>query len=53
MFYLIGNPLSNEVLDNSIEIQACMLRILSRHHVTMFETISNEYMNILQGIDIK
>ncbi|XP_043511522.1 serine/threonine-protein kinase atr [Frieseomelitta varia] len=50
MFYLIGNPLSNEVLDNSVEIQACMLRILSRHHVTMFETISNEYMNILQEI---
>ncbi|XP_060828354.1 serine/threonine-protein kinase atr-like [Bombus pascuorum] len=50
MFHLVGNPLSNEVLSNSIEIQACMLRILSRHHITMFETISNEYINILQEI---
>lgn len=50
MFHLVGNPLSNEVLSNSIEIQACMLRILSRHHITMFETISNEYINILQGM---
>ncbi|XP_053989775.1 uncharacterized protein LOC128882206, partial [Hylaeus volcanicus] len=50
MFYIIGDPLSNDILINSIEIQACMLRILSRHHVTMFETISIEYMNILQEI---
>ncbi|KAG6794440.1 serine/threonine-protein kinase atr-like [Apis mellifera caucasica] len=50
MFYLVGNPLSNEILNNSIEIQACMLRILSRHHITMFETISNEYMDILEEI---
>ncbi|XP_076632761.1 serine/threonine-protein kinase atr isoform X1 [Colletes latitarsis] len=50
MFYIVGDPLSNKILVNSIEIQACMLRILSRHHVTMFETISIEYMNILQEI---
>ncbi|XP_033336517.2 serine/threonine-protein kinase ATR [Megalopta genalis] len=50
MFYIVGEPLSNEILANSIEIQACMLRILSRHHITMFEIISNEYMNILQEI---
>lgn len=50
MFHIIGDPLSDNILNNSIEIQACMLRILSRHHITMFETISLEYMNILQGI---
>ena len=50
MFYVVGDPLSNEILVNSIEIQACMLRILSRHHVTMFETVSIEYMNILRGM---
>ncbi|XP_076654433.1 serine/threonine-protein kinase ATR [Halictus rubicundus] len=50
MFYIVGEPLSNEILANSIEIQACMLRILSRHHVTMFEVISVEYINILQEI---
>ncbi|OAD54306.1 Serine/threonine-protein kinase atr [Eufriesea mexicana] len=50
MFHLVGDSLNNEVLNNSIDIQACMLRILSRHHITMFETISNEYMNILQEI---
>ncbi|CAK9833676.1 Serine/threonine-protein kinase atr [Anthophora retusa] len=50
MFYIVGDPLSNEILSNSIEIQACMLRILSRHHITIFETISNEYLNILQEL---
>nr|XP_034192073.1 serine/threonine-protein kinase ATR [Osmia lignaria]XP_034192074.1 serine/threonine-protein kinase ATR [Osmia lignaria]XP_034192075.1 serine/threonine-protein kinase ATR [Osmia lignaria] len=50
MFHIIGDPLSDNILNNSIEIQACMLRILSRHHITMFETISLEYMNILQEI---
>ncbi|XP_003702936.2 serine/threonine-protein kinase ATR isoform X1 [Megachile rotundata] len=50
MFYIVGDPLSDNILNNSIEIQACMLRILSRHHITMFETISIEYMNILQEI---
>ncbi|XP_026671548.1 serine/threonine-protein kinase ATR-like isoform X2 [Ceratina calcarata] len=52
MFYIIGNPLSDEILNNSIEIQACMLRILSRHHITMFNTISNDYMNLLQEITV-
>ncbi|XP_020296818.1 serine/threonine-protein kinase ATR [Pseudomyrmex gracilis] len=47
MFYLICTPPSNMVLSNSIEVQACMLRILSRHHISMFETISSEYLNIL------
>lgn len=50
MFYIVGNPLSDEILNNSIDIQACMLRILSRHHITMFEIISIEYMSILEGI---
>nr|XP_031832738.1 serine/threonine-protein kinase atr-like [Nomia melanderi] len=50
MFYIVGEPLSNEILMNSIEIQACMLRILSRHHITMFEVVSAEYINILQEI---
>lgn len=50
MFHIVGDPLSNEILDSSIEIQACMLRILSRHYVTLFENISTEYMNILQGM---
>ncbi|XP_076757525.1 serine/threonine-protein kinase ATR [Xylocopa sonorina] len=50
MFYIVGEPLSDEILNDSIEIQACMLRILSRHHISMFEIISNEYMNILREI---
>ncbi|KZC05824.1 Serine/threonine-protein kinase atr [Dufourea novaeangliae] len=50
MFYIVGEPLSNKILLNSIEIQACMLRILSRHHVSTFETITTEYMNILQEL---
>lgn len=49
MFYLVCKPSSNMVLSNSIEVQACMLRILSTHHMTMFETISSEYLNILDG----
>lgn len=49
MFYLVCKPSSNVVLSNSIEVQACMLRILSRHHITMFETITSEYLSILDG----
>ncbi|KMQ96860.1 serine threonine-protein kinase atr-like protein [Lasius niger] len=50
MFYLTSMPSSNVVLSNSIEVQACMLRILSRHHSTMFQTISSEYLNIFDEI---
>ncbi|XP_025264576.1 serine/threonine-protein kinase ATR [Camponotus floridanus] len=50
MFYLTCMPSSNVVLSNSIEVQACMLRILSRHHRTMFQIISSEYVNILDEI---
>ncbi|XP_012230547.1 serine/threonine-protein kinase ATR [Linepithema humile] len=50
MFYLVCKPSSNVVLSNSIEVQACMLRILSTHHMTMFQTISSEYLNILDEI---
>ncbi|XP_028046695.1 serine/threonine-protein kinase ATR isoform X2 [Monomorium pharaonis] len=50
MFYLVCNPSSDVVLSNSIEIQACMLRILSRHHVTMFQTITSEYLSIFDEI---
>ncbi|KAL6262489.1 hypothetical protein P5V15_007574 [Pogonomyrmex californicus] len=50
MFYLICKPSSNVILSNSIEVQACMLRILSRHHMTMFETITLEYLSILDEI---
>jgi len=49
MFYLICKQSSNVVLSNSIEVQACMLRILSRHHMTMFQTITSEYLSILDG----
>ncbi|KAG7210316.1 hypothetical protein KM043_011857 [Ampulex compressa] len=50
MFYILGDPLSEATLANSIEIQACMLRILSRHHITMFQKISLKYIEILQDI---
>lgn len=50
MFYLVCQPPSNVVLSSSIEVQACMLRILSTHHVPMFQTISSEYLNILDGM---
>ncbi|XP_011875240.1 PREDICTED: serine/threonine-protein kinase ATR [Vollenhovia emeryi] len=50
MFYLVCKQSSNVVLTNSIEVQACMLRILSRHHTVMFETISSEYLSILDEI---
>lgn len=50
MFYLTCMPSSSVVLSNSIEVQACMLRILSRHHRTMFQTISSEYLNIFDGM---
>ncbi|KYN35646.1 Serine/threonine-protein kinase atr [Trachymyrmex septentrionalis] len=50
MFYLICKQSSDVVLSNSIEVQACMLRILSRHHMTMFQTITSEYLNILDEI---
>lgn len=49
MFYLICKQSSDVVLSNSIEVQACMLRILSRHHMTMFQTITSEYLSILDG----
>ncbi|XP_071651380.1 serine/threonine-protein kinase ATR [Temnothorax longispinosus] len=47
LFYLVCKPSSDVVLSNSIEVQACMLRILSRHHMTMFQTITSEYLSIL------
>ncbi|KYN10085.1 Serine/threonine-protein kinase atr [Trachymyrmex cornetzi] len=50
MFYLICKQSSNVVLSNSIEVQACMLRILSRHHMEMFQTITSEYLSILDEI---
>ncbi|KAL0107168.1 hypothetical protein PUN28_015590 [Cardiocondyla obscurior] len=50
MFYLVCKPSSNAVLSNSIEVQACMLRILSRHHTSMFQTITSEYLSILDEI---
>ncbi|XP_018056134.1 PREDICTED: serine/threonine-protein kinase ATR [Atta colombica] len=50
MFYLICKQSSDVVLSNSIEVQACMLRILSRHHMTMFQTITSEYLSILDEI---
>ncbi|XP_025986385.1 serine/threonine-protein kinase ATR [Solenopsis invicta] len=50
MFYLVSKPPSDVVLANSIEVQACMLRILSRHHMTMFQTITSEYLSILDEI---
>ncbi|XP_011329801.1 serine/threonine-protein kinase ATR isoform X3 [Ooceraea biroi] len=50
MFHLLCVPSSDVILSNSIEVQACMLRILSRHHMMMFETISLEYLNILDEI---
>ncbi|KAK2579409.1 hypothetical protein KPH14_003267 [Odynerus spinipes] len=50
MFYVVGNPLSNEVLHSSIDVQACMLRILAAHHIITFSKISTEYMYILEEI---
>ncbi|XP_014472413.1 PREDICTED: serine/threonine-protein kinase ATR-like isoform X2 [Dinoponera quadriceps] len=50
MFYLVCVPSSNVILSNSIEVQACMLTLLSRHHFRMYETISSEYLNILNEI---
>ncbi|XP_011699804.1 PREDICTED: serine/threonine-protein kinase ATR isoform X2 [Wasmannia auropunctata] len=50
MFYLVCKPSSNVVLSSSIEVQACMLRILSKHHITMFQTITSEYLSILDEI---
>ncbi|KAG5348071.1 ATR kinase, partial [Acromyrmex charruanus] len=50
MFYLICKQSSDVVLSNSIEVQACMLRILSRHHMAMFQTITSEYLSILDEI---
>ncbi|XP_025157159.1 serine/threonine-protein kinase ATR [Harpegnathos saltator] len=50
MFYLVCVPSSKVILSKSIEVQACMLRILSRHHFGMFDAISSEYINILNEI---
>ncbi|KAL2740720.1 serine/threonine-protein kinase ATR isoform X1 [Vespula squamosa] len=50
MFYIVGNPLSNEVLLKSIEVQACMLRILSAHHSVTFTKISTKYISILEEL---
>lgn len=49
LFHVVGAPLSAQVLASSIEVQAQMLRILSRLNLLMFESISEEYMNILDG----
>ncbi|XP_046813707.1 serine/threonine-protein kinase ATR isoform X1 [Vespa crabro] len=51
MFYIIGNPLSNDVLMKSIEVQACMLRILSAHHSITFTKISMIYLSILEELN--
>ncbi|XP_024944291.1 serine/threonine-protein kinase ATR isoform X2 [Cephus cinctus] len=47
MFYIIGSPVSDDVLQLSIEVQACVIHILYRHHLVMFHRITSEYMTIL------
>ncbi|XP_015115874.1 serine/threonine-protein kinase atr [Diachasma alloeum] len=47
LFHVIGDPLNPQVLLNSLEVQACMLRILSRLHLPEFFRITQEYLAIL------
>ncbi|XP_043279597.1 serine/threonine-protein kinase ATR isoform X2 [Venturia canescens] len=50
LFHVVGAPMSTQVLASSIEVQARMLRILGRLNLVTFESISNEYMNILDEL---
>ncbi|XP_063984803.1 serine/threonine-protein kinase ATR-like [Diachasmimorpha longicaudata] len=50
LFHVLGDPLNPQVLLNSLEVQACMLRILSRLHLPEFLRITDEYLAILDDI---
>ncbi|XP_066597912.1 serine/threonine-protein kinase atr-like [Prorops nasuta] len=50
MFYIVGEPLSNQVLSSSIKVQACMLRILSALNIVLYNEISREYTDILKEL---
>ena len=49
MFYLIKLPVTSASLQKIVEIQVCMLRILARLHLEMLDSITSEYLNILEG----
>ncbi|OXU29026.1 hypothetical protein TSAR_005154 [Trichomalopsis sarcophagae] len=50
MFYLISVPVSSASLQKIIDIQVCMVRILSRLNREMHENITSEYLSILDEL---
>ncbi|XP_046746064.1 serine/threonine-protein kinase ATR isoform X2 [Diprion similis] len=48
MFYISGAPFSTEVHSSSLEVQACMLRILATHYPPNFNRISSELLDVLE-----
>jgi hypothetical protein len=53
MFYLINVPVSRASLKKIIDIQVCMVQILSRLDLEMHENITSEYLNILEGTNFE
>lgn len=50
MFYLINVPVTkNDSLKKILEIQVCMVRMLSRLNLEMHQIITTEYLNIFEG----
>lgn len=50
MFHLINKPVTkSDSLKKIIEIQLCMVRILSRLNLEMHQIIITEYLNIFEG----
>ncbi|XP_011503709.1 PREDICTED: serine/threonine-protein kinase atr-like [Ceratosolen solmsi marchali] len=50
MFYLINMPISKASLKKIIDIQVCMVRILSRLNLELHANITSEYLNILEEL---
>ncbi|XP_011304533.1 serine/threonine-protein kinase atr-like [Fopius arisanus] len=46
LFHVVGDPLNPQILLNSLEVQARMLRILSRLYLPEFLRITEEYLAI-------
>ncbi|KAL7294393.1 hypothetical protein TKK_0012398 [Trichogramma kaykai] len=52
MFYLVNLPVTSTSLKQIVDIQVCMLRILSRLHLGTLQTITSEYLSILDDLII-
>lgn len=53
MFYLVNLPVTSTSLKQIVDIQVCMIRILSRLHLETLQVITSEYLVILKGIFIE